>query len=265
MSLQVKNWEGFQHYKDRSPIWIKLHKRILDDFDFQRLPVASRALAPMIWLLASEYERGIITASVTEIAFRLRQSEQEITAALKPLIDKGFLIELQDASATLAEPERDSIPEKRREETYTAETEERPVLIHNRPDSASDVASFVMQGLGLAGRENRWTVEDAIKRSMESFDVPAMGAASQIVTAWQEYERADVESRSGPGGFLKDGKFLSKTRWRLRGGNGEQKQGKLEQLRALRKANGQNGGELAVLDGGSTTGESKGGRVPETL
>jgi hypothetical protein len=140
-------------------------------------------------------------------------------------------------------------------------------LVGNRPDTASDVAAFVMQGLGLAGRENRWTIEDAIKRSMESFDLPAMGAAAQIVTSWQEYEVADVEprSRSGPGGFLKDGKFLSKTRWRLRGADGEQKQGKLEQLRALRKANGQDGGELAVFDGGSTTGESKGGRVPETL
>jgi hypothetical protein len=138
-------------------------------------------------------------------------------------------------------------------------------FVSNRPDTASDVAAFVMQGLGLAGRENRWTIEDAIKRSMESFDLPAMGAAAQIVTSWQEYEAADVEFRSGPTGFLKDGKFLSKTRWRLRGGDGEPKQGKLEQLRALRKANGPDGSELAVIDGGSTTGESQGGRVPETL
>jgi hypothetical protein len=140
-----------------------------------------------------------------------------------------------------------------------------PILINNRPDTADDVAQFVREGLGLSGRENTWTITDAVKLSMKSFDLPAMGAAAQIVTAWREYEQADVECRSGPAGFLKDGKFLSKSRWRLRGADGEQKQGKLEQLRALRKANGQDGGELAVFDGGSTTSESKGRRVPETL
>ena len=49
--IRPKNWHSFQHYKDRDPTWIKLHKKLLDDYEFQSLPLASRALAPMLWLL----------------------------------------------------------------------------------------------------------------------------------------------------------------------------------------------------------------------
>jgi len=108
MTLTPKNWKSFQHYKDRSPAWIKLHKGLMTDFAFNRLPLASRALAPMLWLLASEYEEGQITASMDEIAFRLHVSAAELNAALKPLIDSGFFI----ASEVLAMQEQAAIPEK---------------------------------------------------------------------------------------------------------------------------------------------------------
>lgn len=113
MTLTPKNWDEFQHYKDRAPVWIKLHRGLLDDFNFSRLPVASRALAPLLWLLASEYEDGKITASIEEIAFRLRTSEPDIIEALNPLIDTGFFI---SDSKPLSVREQDACLEKRREE-----------------------------------------------------------------------------------------------------------------------------------------------------
>lgn len=90
MKLRPKNWTTFQHYKDRRPPWIKLHRTILDDKDFFRLPVASRALAPCLWLLASESEDGWFDGDSDEISFRLRLPEKEIKEGLKPLIEKGF-------------------------------------------------------------------------------------------------------------------------------------------------------------------------------
>jgi hypothetical protein len=108
VSLTPKNWKDFQHYKDRSPSWIKLHKGLLTDFAFNRLPLASRALAPMLWLLASEYDGGCITASTEEIAFRLHVSEAELLDALSPLVDAGFFI----ASEPLAKPEQSACLEK---------------------------------------------------------------------------------------------------------------------------------------------------------
>lgn len=116
MKLTPKNWDEFQHYKDRSPSWIKLHKHLLDDYEFQCLPVASRALAPMLWLIASESDDGEIDAPLEKLAFRLRMTVDEIDAAIKPLIEGGFFIVEHDASSTLAEAERPASLEKRREE-----------------------------------------------------------------------------------------------------------------------------------------------------
>lgn len=114
MSLTPKNWASFQHYKDRAPVWIKLHRSLLDDFAFSRLPDASKALAPLLWLLASEYERGKITATFEEVAFRLRMTEGKLRDAIKPLIDGEFFASDSDP---LAKREPDACLEKRREET----------------------------------------------------------------------------------------------------------------------------------------------------
>lgn len=90
MKLTPKNWSSFQHYKQRTPPWIKLHRTLLDDYEFIMLPVASRALAPLLWLLASEYHNGIIDGPPEKIAFRVHMSVGELQEALKPLIDAGF-------------------------------------------------------------------------------------------------------------------------------------------------------------------------------
>lgn len=116
MIIQPKNWIDFQHYKHRSPPWIKLHRALLDNFDFHRLPVASRALAPCLWLLASEHAEGHIDADPEKLAFRFRMDVAEVDGALKPLIDSGFFTCIHGASMPLAEREQDAKPEKSREE-----------------------------------------------------------------------------------------------------------------------------------------------------
>lgn len=125
MKLTPKNWINFQHYKHRSPPWIKLHRNLLDDMHYQRLPVASKALAPMLWLLASESQTGTIDTSTEEIAFRLRMTEKDVLAAIKPLLDMGFFI---DDDNVLAECLQDatSETEKRREETKKETETEAP-------------------------------------------------------------------------------------------------------------------------------------------
>ena len=131
MKLIPKNWKSFQHYKDRNPPWVKLHKTLLDDRDFSRLPIASKALAPMLWLLASESKDGIFDGSVEEIAFRLRWSEKDVTAGLKPLIDKGLF---SIASGVLADCYQDARPET---ETET-ETETKRETKVDTPEGVSD-------------------------------------------------------------------------------------------------------------------------------
>lgn len=115
-TITPKGWASFQHYKDRRPAWIKLHRELLDNYDFHRLPVASKALAPCLWLLASEYEGGHIPADADMIGFRLRMRADEVIDALTPLIHAGFFV----ASKVLAECKQDACLEKETErETET--------------------------------------------------------------------------------------------------------------------------------------------------
>ena len=105
---KVKNWAAFQHYKDRSPPWIKLHRELLDDFTFTSLPLASKALAPMLWLLAAETQDGTVSLDAEWLAWRLRIALDDVVAGLTPLIEKGFLI---PASKALANRKHVAIPE----------------------------------------------------------------------------------------------------------------------------------------------------------
>lgn len=116
MLIVPNNWADLQHYKDRSPPWIKLHKKLLDNFEFQSLPVASRALAPMLWLLASEHDLGYIDATPEKLAFRLRMTESTAKDALKPLIDKEFFSVVEGDSGVLAGRKRGATPETEAEE-----------------------------------------------------------------------------------------------------------------------------------------------------
>lgn len=120
MLLQPKNWAVFQHYKDRCPPWIKLHRDLLNDRVFMRLPIASKALAPMLWLLASETKDGQFDGSLDELVFRLHITPKEYEDGLKPLIDNGFFT---IASGVLAECKQPAIPETERETEGETETE----------------------------------------------------------------------------------------------------------------------------------------------
>ena len=122
MLLQPKNWAVFQHYKDRCPPWIKLHRDLLNDRVFMCLPLASKALAPLLWLLASESKDGTFDGSLDELVFRLHITPKDYQDGVKPLIDKGFFIV---ASGVLAECHQDAIPETEGETETKIETEKK--------------------------------------------------------------------------------------------------------------------------------------------
>lgn len=127
MKIKPKKWAEFQHYKDvERPTWIKLHRKLLDDVAFQRLPRSSQALAPMLWLIASEHPEGLIDANPEDLAFRLRWPEQEMTDALSPLIGKGFFEIVQfpvgDPIAGIEPVYSASSPEKSRGDKSREET-----------------------------------------------------------------------------------------------------------------------------------------------
>jgi hypothetical protein len=148
--ITPKNWRDFQHYKERNPPWIRLHKRLLDDYEFQSLPVASKALAPMLWLLASDSVNGSIDADPAKLAFRLRMSKQELLDALKPLIDNGFFAPDCDASDALADclrdaPENTPEAEALQRQRTEAETLQKPAA--RKKSQANSVEFLIAQGV----------------------------------------------------------------------------------------------------------------------
>jgi len=115
--MRIKNWEKFQHFKDRRPPWIKLYRDILDDFDWFNLdPAASKTLI-MLWLIASEdNNKSGELPDIKTICFRLRIEENKLIQQLK-LLDHW--IDTNDINV-ISERYQNDIPETETEtETET--------------------------------------------------------------------------------------------------------------------------------------------------
>ena len=95
--MQIKNWKQFQPplRSDRNVIWIKLYRKILDDFEWSNLTDSNKATLIELWLLASENEGNL--PSVDEISFRLRKDKSFINKQLEQL--SSFV--LQDVAEVL--------------------------------------------------------------------------------------------------------------------------------------------------------------------
>jgi hypothetical protein len=174
MQLKPKKWDDFQHYKDRCPPWIKLHRDLLNNRDFMRLPLASKALAPMLWLLASESKDGIFDGSLDELVFRLHISEKEYKDGINPLIDKGFFV---IASKMLAENKRVAIPETETETETKKEKREKATsvatpdgvssevwdqFVKQRKSKKAQITGLVMAGIQREADKAGYTLERAL-------------------------------------------------------------------------------------------------------
>lgn len=171
MKLIPKNWEKFQHYKHRSPPWIKLHRDILDDFDWWSLPIASRAIAPCLWLLASCEEDGEFDATPEKLAFRFRMTEKDIQLAIKPLIEKGYFVY---ASEVLADCYQNATTEKSKSKSKV-DTEIENIFIPpinskllsewisvRKKKKAVEITELVWNGLMREAGKLNWTAEQAV-------------------------------------------------------------------------------------------------------
>jgi len=57
--ISIKNWSSFQHYKDRTPPWIKLYNELLDRYHFMQLTSAQKWHLMGLWLMASKHDNKI--------------------------------------------------------------------------------------------------------------------------------------------------------------------------------------------------------------
>ena len=119
-TFSVRNFERFQHYKDRSPPWIKLYNELLDDYRFAVLPDASKWHLVAIWLLASRSDNEI-PADTKWIAGHIGATEQ---VDLTPLQEAGFIVTGQSRSDAPASCAQSAMPERESETEGETEKED---------------------------------------------------------------------------------------------------------------------------------------------
>lgn len=193
--MKPKNWETFQHYKDRCPPWIKLHRDLLNDRDFMMLPTASKALAPMLWLLASESKDGSFDGSIEELVFRLRMPEQDIKTGLKSLIDKGFFL---DDGTMLADCKQLAIPETEREtekETKTKKEGKAPVVAIPDGVSVSVWHDFTKHRKAKGAQITQRVIDDITKQAELAGWTLDDALAEVVVRNWQSFKAEWVKPK----------------------------------------------------------------------
>ena len=135
MTIKVKDWNKFQHFKDRKPPWIKLYRDLLDDLEWHELdPLAAKALVA-IWLIASENDGEL--PEMKKLAFRLRVTEKQAISIVSQL--DHWLIQ-DDINLISDRYQSDSLEietETYSKETETYSKEEETETRERRPRSAS--------------------------------------------------------------------------------------------------------------------------------
>jgi hypothetical protein len=136
-----------------------------------RLPIASKALAPMLWLLASESKDGVFDGSLDELVFRLHITKKEYQDGIKPLIDNDFFILV---SGVLAERKQSAIPEtegegegetEKEKETDTPEGVSIEVwdsFVKQRKARKAQITERVMKSIREQAKIAGWTLDNAL-------------------------------------------------------------------------------------------------------
>lgn len=129
--LSVKNWDRFQHYKDRDPPWIKLYRDTFTTESWVLGTDLSRLLQLASTMLAARYGNKIpLNFRMVAKVASLDCGESEFMAAVAHLVDHNFLEIHEDidprktsASALLAKCSSERETEERREEGEERRTE----------------------------------------------------------------------------------------------------------------------------------------------
>jgi hypothetical protein len=115
--LRIKKWATYQHYKERNPPWIKLHRELLTSETWVSLSDASRVLAIALMLLAAGNDNQFEDSTQYK-QYVKRVAYLDKLPDFEPLINCGFLEKVlaNDSdckrSSTNADPETETETEK---------------------------------------------------------------------------------------------------------------------------------------------------------
>ena len=104
--LQIRNWERYQHYKNRNPPWVKLYVTILEDEELRSLPVPSRLLANLLLCVAAKRD-NLIPDNPAWIAEEVGLPAKVIAKSLADLLAVSFLERKQKRTENAMPRDRD--------------------------------------------------------------------------------------------------------------------------------------------------------------
>jgi hypothetical protein len=179
-TIAVKNWERFQHYKDRDPPWIKLYRDMLTSEPWLLGTDLSRLVQVAITLLAARYQNDIPNQfSMLKKVASFDCTEKQFNKAIDYLASVNFL-EIrgvtsasnglaQDASGLLAscntETEQ-SREENSREDLETEQSRDRK-MSNGGPSDVDIVFDHYRQAhshpKSALGPQRRKLIADALK------------------------------------------------------------------------------------------------------
>jgi hypothetical protein len=159
MEYQIKNWDKFQHFKQRTPPWIKLYRDILDDPEWHALPGDAAKTLIMLWLIASDNkvdEQDGRLPELSRLAFRLRITENRLVShleALKHYVYHHDIIMISPCNQD-ATPETETETEKRQREIREQRERENARRRAIPPDIADVIEYCRERGTGID--PHRW-------------------------------------------------------------------------------------------------------------
>jgi hypothetical protein len=90
VKFKIRNWERFQHYSDRTPQWVKLHREILSSEDWMMGSDETRLLMIVLILLAAQQgDAGYI--EVMSVEYIKLFGALRFDPDLQPLLDSRFI------------------------------------------------------------------------------------------------------------------------------------------------------------------------------
>lgn len=164
MVIRVKDWDRFQHFKDRRPPWIKLYRDILDDMEWHDLDAEAAKALVMMWLIASENEGHL--PDDKKLAFRLRISPDKCNLLISKL---SHWLGQDDNSAISAQYQSDPLETERETERETDITASAISLEHVLDDYHAI----------LPRCQKITTITDARKRAFKKAEVNAKRICKQ--------------------------------------------------------------------------------------
>lgn len=123
--IEIPRWDGedgFQHYKNRDPIWIKVYTRLHSDDAWLELTAHQRAVLLGLWL---EYARGGRHLPLNTASLSRRLNLRVMRRDIEHLETKGFV------QILLADSKQHAMPEQIRGEQNR---EEANVYVDDPPD-----------------------------------------------------------------------------------------------------------------------------------